>query len=148
MKVFMTGGTGFVGSNLTKRLTAQGHEVTVLTRSVKRSLPLPQGASYLEGNPLEKGAWQEKVSGQDGVINLAGASIFKRWTNAYKKELRDSRMLTTQNVVEALRSAIMDSVKMKSLMRRVLPVPVFSRRWLRSGNQRLSRQRGMVREWS
>jgi uncharacterized protein len=101
MKIFMTGGTGFVGHNLTKRLTEQGHEVTVLTRSMRRSLPLPQGASYLEGNPVEKGAWQEKVPGKDGVINLAGASIFKRWTDAYKKELRDSRILTTQNLVEA-----------------------------------------------
>ncbi len=101
MKIFMTGGTGFVGHNLTKRLTAQGHEVTVLTRSMRRSLPLLQGASYLEGNAVEKGAWQEKVSGKDGVINLAGASIFKRWTDAYKKELRDSRILTTQNLVEA-----------------------------------------------
>jgi uncharacterized protein (TIGR01777 family) len=102
MKIFMTGGTGFVGRNLTKHLAAQGHEVTVLTRSMKRSLPLPQGAAYLEGNPVEKGAWQEKVSGQDGAINLAGTSIFKRWTDAYKKELLNSRVLTTRNLVEAL----------------------------------------------
>jgi uncharacterized protein (TIGR01777 family) len=102
MKIFMTGGTGFIGRNLIKRLAQQGHEVTVLTRSKKSSLPLPQGALYLEGNPVEKGAWQEKVSGHDGVINLAGASIFKRWTDAYRKDIRDSRVLTTQNLVEAL----------------------------------------------
>jgi uncharacterized protein (TIGR01777 family) len=102
MKIFMTGGTGFVGRNLTKRLAQQGHELTVLTRSMKTSLPPPRGASYLVGNPVEKGAWQEKVSGHAGVINLAGSSIFKRWTDAYKKEIRDSRVLTTQNLVEAL----------------------------------------------
>jgi uncharacterized protein (TIGR01777 family) len=101
MKIFMTGGTGFVGLNLTKRLAEEGHEVTVLTRSMKRSLPLPQGASYLEGNPVEKGAWQEEVGGYNGVINLAGASIFKRWSDANKREIRNSRVLTTQNLVEA-----------------------------------------------
>jgi uncharacterized protein (TIGR01777 family) len=101
MKIFITGGTGFVGSNLTKRLIQRGDKVTVLTRSIKRSPPLPQGASYLEGNPFEKGAWQREVGGHDGVINLAGASIFKRWTDAYKQDIRNSRVLTTQNLVEA-----------------------------------------------
>jgi uncharacterized protein (TIGR01777 family) len=38
----------------------------------------------------------------DAVINLAGASIFKRWTQKYKKKIRDSRLLTTRNVVSAL----------------------------------------------
>jgi hypothetical protein len=104
MKIFMTGGTGFVGRNLTEHLTRQGHQVTVLTRSTTRTKPLPQGASYLEGNPVQKGPWQEKVREHDGAINLAGASIFKRWSDAYKQELRDSRMLTTRNLVEALSS--------------------------------------------
>jgi uncharacterized protein (TIGR01777 family) len=38
----------------------------------------------------------------DGVVNLAGKSIFKRWSKSYKKEIYDSRILTTRNVVEAL----------------------------------------------
>jgi uncharacterized protein (TIGR01777 family) len=101
MKIFVTGGTGFVGTYLVRRLTQQSHEVTVLTRSLARSRPLPKGASYLAGNPIEKGAWQERVSAHDGAVNLAGASIFARWTDASKKEIRNSRVLTTQNLVEA-----------------------------------------------
>lgn len=102
MNVFMTGGTGFVGTSLVQRLTEQGHKVTVLTRSMREDHVLPQGASFLEGNPTQKGAWQEKVTAHEIIINLAGASIFRRWTDKTKRALRDSRILTTQNLVEAL----------------------------------------------
>jgi NAD dependent epimerase/dehydratase family enzyme len=102
MKIFVTGGTGFVGSNLVRKLTESGHEVTLLTRSPAKSSPWPQGVSYLEGNPTEPGAWQEKVPHHDGIINLAGASIFGRWTKDVKKSIRESRLLTTQNLVHAL----------------------------------------------
>jgi hypothetical protein len=44
----------------------------------------------------------EKVPYHDGIINLAGASIFGRWTKAAKKAVRDSRLLTTRNLVQAL----------------------------------------------
>jgi uncharacterized protein (TIGR01777 family) len=102
MKIFITGGTGFVGTSLTKALTAQGHQVTLLTRAVKPGRPLPPGASLLEGNPKEAGAWQKAVPDHEAFINLAGASIFSRWTEASKKEMRDSRILTTRNLVSAL----------------------------------------------
>lgn len=99
----MTGGTGFVGTLLTHELVDQGHEVTVLTRSVKsKNRVLPKGASLLEGDPTLAGAWQQRVPDHDAVINLAGHSIFKRWTPSTKKAIRDSRVLTTQNLVEAL----------------------------------------------
>lgn len=102
MKIFVTGGTGFVGSHLARKLAESSHEVTLLTRSLAKSPPLPQGASYLEGNPAEKGAWMEKVPYHDGIINLAGSSIFERWTEAAKKAIRDSRLSTTRNLVQAL----------------------------------------------
>jgi uncharacterized protein (TIGR01777 family) len=102
MKIFITGGTGFVGTYLTKELTAQGHQVTLLTRAIKPGRPLPPGASFLEGNPKEPGHWQKAVGEHQAFINLAGASIFNRWTEASKKEMRDSRILTTRNLVSAL----------------------------------------------
>lgn len=102
VKIFVTGGTGFVGSNLVRKLTESGHEVTLLTRSLAKSQPLPQGVSYLEGNPAETGAWQERVPSHDGIVNLAGASIFGRWTKSAKKSIWNSRLLTTQNLVQAL----------------------------------------------
>ncbi len=101
MRIFVTGGTGFVGRSLVRSLAEDRHEITVLTRSAEKSPPLPPGVSYLEGNPTEKGAWQEKVADQDGVINLAGASIFARWTETAKRTIRDSRILTARNLVDA-----------------------------------------------
>jgi uncharacterized protein (TIGR01777 family) len=102
MNIFITGGTGFVGSHLTRQLTRQSHKVTLLTRSIKPGRPLPEGAVYLEGDPTRPGPWQEQVGFHDVVVNLAGASIFHRWTEEYKKSLRESRLLTTRNVVTAL----------------------------------------------
>jgi len=102
MKIFITGGTGFVGTYLTKELTAQGHQVTLLTRAIKSGRALPSGVAFLEGNPKEPGPWQKAVPDHQAFINLAGASIFSRWTDAAKKEMRDSRILTTRNLVSAL----------------------------------------------
>jgi uncharacterized protein (TIGR01777 family) len=102
MKIFMTGGTGFVGTTLTERLTREGHEVTLLSRSVRKDPILPRGASFLEADPTERGEWQSRVAEHDVVINLAGASIFTRWTRAAKRLIGDSRILTTENLREAL----------------------------------------------
>jgi uncharacterized protein (TIGR01777 family) len=102
MKVFITGGTGFVGTTLTQKLAHEGHEVTLLTRSIKSHPASFQGVSYVEGDPTQKGPWQEKVADQDVAINLAGASIFRRWSDSAKKLIWDSRIQTTQNLVEAL----------------------------------------------
>jgi len=102
MKIFVTGGTGFVGTTLTQRLTRKGHDVSVLTRSIPEERQLPQGASYVEGDPTEQGPWQKNVSAHEVIINLAGASIFKRWTDSVKTAILESRVRTTKHLVEAL----------------------------------------------
>ena len=99
MKIFITGGTGFVGKTLAPALVRAGGEVTILSRSGKGELP---GVSWVEGDPTQRGGWQETVKGHEVVINLAGASIFTRWTEEAKKVLRESRMLTTRHIVEAM----------------------------------------------
>lgn len=104
MKILMTGGTGFVGTQLVPRLIREGHEVTILTRSLKDARGKSQGLSYLEGDPTKKGPWQASIQDHDAVINLAGASIFSRWTEEHKRAIRESRVLTTQNIVEGVPS--------------------------------------------
>lgn len=102
MKIFVTGGTGFVGRHLTKRLSESGHEIEVLTRSPGRSEGKLPWASIIEGDPKKPGPWQEKAAQSDAVINLAGTSIFTVWTASARKSILDSRLLSTHNIVEAL----------------------------------------------
>ncbi len=102
MKIFMTGGTGFVGTHLTKKFLAEGHDVTILTQAPDSAELKMTGLVYLIGNPTIRGKWQEAVREHDVIINLAGASIFSRWTAAQKKILLSSRIDTTRHLVEAL----------------------------------------------
>ncbi len=102
MKILMTGGTGFVGRELTSRFIREGYEVLVVARSVKGSGETPNGVSYLQGDPTQRNPWQRAVPECDVIVNLAGASIFSRWSEEHKKLIRTSRILTTRNIVEAI----------------------------------------------
>jgi uncharacterized protein (TIGR01777 family) len=102
MKIFITGGSGFVGTYLSREMAREGHEVTILTRSERSVAPTPTGISYLTGNPTQEGPWMAAVPDHDWIINLAGASIFTRWNEKIKKAVYDSRILTTQNLTKAL----------------------------------------------
>jgi hypothetical protein len=102
MKVFVTGGTGFVGTSLVLGMVAEGHQITVLTRSRKGEAKAPSVVDYVHGDPTIPGAWQERAGEHDVLINLAGNSIFRRWTPANKKAIRDSRIETTRNLVQAM----------------------------------------------
>ncbi|MBW2304674.1 MAG: TIGR01777 family oxidoreductase [Deltaproteobacteria bacterium] len=104
MRVFMTGGTGFVGRTLARAFIEKGHEVTVLTRSLKNPGLLPQGAGFLVGDPTEPGPWQKEVANHDVIVNLAGASIFSLWTKRRKEAIKKSRIRTTKNLVMALKA--------------------------------------------
>ncbi len=104
MKLFLTGGTGFVGSYFTRRFLEEGHEVTVLTRSARKGGEKGETkVSWVEGDPTEPGHWQESLSGHDAAINLAGSTIFTPWTSKARKVIEDSRILTTRHLVEALK---------------------------------------------
>jgi len=106
MKVFMTGGTGFVGKSLTRHLIEQGHQVTVLTRKIPVNRTLPQGVYLLEGDPTKRGEWQRTVPQHEIIVNLAGASVFRKWDKKTKEIIRESRVLTTTNLVEALSDGV------------------------------------------
>jgi uncharacterized protein len=102
VKVFMTGGTGFVGTYLSRELVKEGHEVTILTRKSRPPGPGESGISYVVGDPTQEGPWMGSVPEHDWVINLAGATIFTRWSEGRKEEIFDSRVKTTRNLVIAM----------------------------------------------
>ncbi len=110
MKVAITGGTGFVGSRLVKRLHQEGHSVILLTRDAnraRRQFPAPTFASVtpVAYTPLTSGDWQQAIDGCDGVVNLAGAPIAERWTPAHKQAIMASRKVGTEKIVEAIAQA-------------------------------------------
>ncbi len=102
MKIFVTGGTGFVGRYVTRRLSEAGHEAFILTRSPVRAKQSIPWATIIEGDPKKPGEWQQQVAQSDAAINLAGSPILTVWTDSARKSILDSRILTTRNLVDAL----------------------------------------------
>ncbi len=101
-RVFVAGGTGFVGRYLLRGLVREGYEVYALVRKKSKLRFLPEGVRPVMGDPLEPGKWMEVASRCHMGINLAGANIFRRWTRAYKELLLNSRVLSTRNLGQAL----------------------------------------------
>ncbi|MBM9537298.1 TIGR01777 family oxidoreductase [Desulfobulbus alkaliphilus] len=102
MKILITGGTGFVGTALSKRLLEEGHEVTVTGSSGRSPLKGHPQLTCLAADTTRPGDWQKQVAEQEALINLAGRSVFGLWTDKYKQAIYDSRILTTRNLVAAL----------------------------------------------
>ena len=102
MKVLITGGLGFVGTQLSMRLLEKGHSVSVVDHSSHPRPYTPEAVKYIAADTTIQGPWQEEVALHDAVVNLAGASIFRRWNKKSKKLIYDTRILTTRNVAEAM----------------------------------------------
>lgn len=102
MRLLLAGATGFIGSALVKSLADQGHEMVVLTRQAARENHPGIRVRYRYWNPAEEGLWEKEVGDAEGIINLAGESIMKRWTAAYKQKILSSRVETTQAIVKAI----------------------------------------------
>lgn len=103
MKIVVTGGTGFIGRALCASLVQRGDHVTVLTRAKGLRPGTGSNPVSVEWDGHQAGTWEKSFEGADAVINLAGAPIADaRWTDARKRQLTDSRVLTTRLLVEAL----------------------------------------------
>src|SRR5262249_38661260 len=80
MRVFVTGGTGLIGTRLVRRLRERGDAVVLLTRRPAAVRDRFAGCTLVEGDPVVAGPWTDAVADCDAVVNLAGENLFgKRW---------------------------------------------------------------------
>jgi len=102
VRVAVTGATGTIGRALVRELRDRGDDVTALSRDAER-------ASASLGVPAEE--WKaptqqpppaEALRGRDAVVHLIGETIAQRWSDDAKREIRESRVLGTRNLVAAL----------------------------------------------
>ncbi|MFP4030410.1 MAG: TIGR01777 family oxidoreductase [Desulfococcaceae bacterium] len=102
MKVFVTGGSGFVGTRLLRRLLAEGHETAATgTRAFHPEID-DERLRYITADTTRPGDWQTVAAESDAAVNLAGRSIFAYWTESHKQKMYDSRILTTRNLAAVL----------------------------------------------
>lgn len=104
-RVVITGATGTIGHALTEQLIARGDEVIALSRD-------PGRARQALGAEVEAHAWErptetappsEALAGADAVVHLLGEPIAQRWSEDAKRRIRESRVLSTRELVGALR---------------------------------------------
>ena len=101
MNFLITGATGYIGRTLCKQLFEKNHHITALTRDPQRAPSLIPDASISFVSSLSEIGDDSIV---DVIVNLSGEPIlFKRWTPQRKKELEDSRIGVTQDIIELVR---------------------------------------------
>lgn len=99
--VLIAGGSGYIGKHLTDYLKSNGYNVLWLTRSLSKNESVKQYKWDYTTNYIDK----EALTQADVIINLAGTSINgKRWNEGYKKQIQDSRVLSTQFLYECLKN--------------------------------------------
>lgn len=103
MRIAVTGSTGLIGSALVASLLRDGHEVVRLVRHRSRTGVQPDGTVGVGWDPRSGGIDRAGLAGVDAVVGLGGAGLGDhRWTEAYKQEMRDSRVHGTRTLAVAL----------------------------------------------
>lgn len=101
MKVLITGATGLVGNELVNLLLQNGISVNYLSTSKSKLVSESNYKGFywnINSGEIDKNAFDEVET----IIHLAGASVSKRWTNSYKEEIINSRILSTRLLYQTL----------------------------------------------
>lgn len=103
MKVAITGGTGLIGTQLTKDLLDGNHEPIILTRNPEGARGVTPALHVREWNPNSGEKNHHTFEDADAVVSLAGEPIYSgRWNESKKKRIRDSRVNGIQRIIEVL----------------------------------------------
>ena len=101
MTVLITGATGLVGQELVNLLLQNGHNVHYLSTS-KSKLVTNTNYKGFYWNPKNAEIDTNALTDVEVIIHLAGANVAKKWTTAYKEEIIESRVLSTQLLYQTL----------------------------------------------
>ena len=97
-KTVIAGGSGFLGLNLARHLSANGHEVVILSRSA----PIAGPWRHMSWNGHQVGDWALELDGATALVNLAGRTVDCTKTPAHCDEILRSRVDSTRALGEAL----------------------------------------------
>jgi uncharacterized protein (TIGR01777 family) len=109
MKILVAGGSGMIGSVLSRHFLSKGHQLTMLTRSERKEMQIgPNGGSlewaHWDGETIT--GWGHLAGECEAVINLAGENIGeKRWSEDRKRSLRTSRVLPGVVLLSAIQQS-------------------------------------------
>ena len=102
MRVAVTGATGMIGAALVRALVGRGDEVTALSRNAERARGALDVPAATWADPKAEQPPLDALRGRDAVVHLLGEVIAQRWSDDAKREIRDSRVLSTRNLVGSL----------------------------------------------
>lgn len=105
-RVVVTGATGLIGKRIVQILIERGSRVIALARNVEKARKLLGDrvtCVYWDFSKPDEGDWRRHLGEADGVIHLAGTPLFeRRWNAAFKREIEESRVLGTRQLVDAI----------------------------------------------
>ena len=104
MRVLITGATGTIGLALADALRARGDQVIALSRDPERGQRVLGDGAEVHGwaDPTGEPPPAQALRGADGVVHLLGEPIAQRWTDDARQRIRDSRVKSTQQLVQGL----------------------------------------------
>lgn len=97
MKIVVPGGSGQIGRMLARRLTSEGHDVVILSRSLR-----PGPVRVVAWDAKSAGPWMDEFEAADVVVNLTGRSVNCRYNATNRREIIDSRIDSTRIVGQAI----------------------------------------------
>jgi uncharacterized protein (TIGR01777 family) len=103
MTIVLAGGSGFIGTALSKRLLGRGHTVVVVSKSAPSFTH--QNLFFIQCDLTKQPLPYNVLEHTDAVINLVGFPITKKWTDENKKIIKDSRVKSTESIVTAIAGA-------------------------------------------
>lgn len=108
MRVTVTGATGTVGQALVRELRERGDEVTALSRNAERAASSLGVDAQGWKDPKAEPPPLDSLRGRDAVVHLLGETVAQRWSDDVKREIRDSRILSTRQLVAGLAELAQD----------------------------------------